>query len=148
MLPACDLRPIFKTSSCMRNCFNFKYKIKQELRSLLLYNFKCNSCNAESVGKTKRHYRTQTSEHIYISPLASKSIRNNIQNLAIHDHMLFYKTIVCPEDCFILARSSCNFKLEIQESILIKILKPTLNKIIFSVLLHFFDSRKVAVITQ
>ena len=52
LLPACKLRLILKTSSCMGNCFNFKNKTKQELRSLLVYNFKCNSYNDESIGKT------------------------------------------------------------------------------------------------
>ena len=61
------------------------------------------------------------------------------QTSAIHDHMLFCKTVVCPEDFSILANSSCNFKLEIQESILIKLLKPTLNKNISSVPLHLFS---------
>ena len=55
LLPACDLRVIFKVSLRMKNYFNFKDKIKGELRSLLVYNFKCNSCNAEYIGKTKRH---------------------------------------------------------------------------------------------
>ena len=53
LLPACDLRVIFKVSLRMKNYFNFKDKIKRELRSLLVYNFKCNSCNAEYIGKTK-----------------------------------------------------------------------------------------------
>ena len=128
LLPACDLRVIFKVSLRMKNYFNFKDKIKRELRSLLVYNFKCNSCNAEYIGKTKRHYRTRTSEHIGVSSLTGKYVKNNPQTLAIHDHMLFCKTVVCPEDISILANSSCNFKLEIQESILIKLLKPTLNK--------------------
>ena len=61
-LPACDMRVIFKVSSRMKN------KIKRELRSLLVYNFKCNCCNAECIGKTKQHHRTQTSEHIGVSP--------------------------------------------------------------------------------
>ena len=39
LLPACDLRVIFKVSLRMKNCFNFKDKIKQELRFLLVYNF-------------------------------------------------------------------------------------------------------------
>ena len=52
--------------------------------------------------------------------------------------MLFCKTVVCPEDFSILAKSSCNFKLEIKESILIKLLKPTLNKNISSVPLYLF----------
>ena len=46
LLPACGLRVIFKVSLRMKNYFNFKYKTKGDLRSLLLYNFKCNSCNA------------------------------------------------------------------------------------------------------
>ena len=117
---------------------NFKDKIKRELRSLLVYNFKCNSCNAEYIGKTKRHYRTRTSEHIGVSPLTGKCVKNNSQTSAVHDHMLFCKTVVCPEDFSILANSSCNFKLEIQESILIKLLKPTLNKNISSVPLYLF----------
>ena len=59
LLPACDLRVIFKVSLRMKNYFNFKDKIKRELRSLLVYNFKCNSCNAEYIGKTKRHYKRE-----------------------------------------------------------------------------------------
>ena len=61
LLPACDLRVIFEISLRMENYFNFKDKTKRELRSLLVYNFKCNSCNAEYIGKTKQHYRTRTS---------------------------------------------------------------------------------------
>ena len=75
LLPACDLRVIFKVFLRMKNYFKFKDKkdkIKRELRSLLVYNFKCNSCNAEYIGKTKRHYRTRTSEHIGVSPLTVK----------------------------------------------------------------------------
>ena len=87
--PACDLRVIFKVSLRMKNYFNFKDKIKQELRSLLVYNFKCNSCNAEYIGKTKRHYRTRTSEHIGVSPLTGKCVKNNSQTSAVHNHMLF-----------------------------------------------------------
>ena len=48
------------------------------------------------------------------------------------------KTVVCPEGFSIPANSSCNFKLEIQESILIKLSKPTLNKNISLVPLHLF----------
>ena len=122
----------------MENYFNFKDKIKRELHSLLVYNFKCNSCNAEYIGKTKRHYRTRTSEHIGVSPLTGKCFISNSQTSAVHDHMFFCKTVVCPEDFSILAKGSCNFRVEIQESILIKLLKPTLNKNISSVPLHLF----------
>ena len=122
----------------MKNYFNFKDKAKRELRSLLVHNFKCNSCNAEYIDKTKRHYRTRTSKHIGVSPLTGKYVKNNSQTSAVHDHMPLCKTVVRPEDFSILAKSSCNFKLEIQESILIKLLKPTLNKNISSVPLYLF----------
>ena len=39
LLPACDLRVIFKVSLRMKNYFSFKDKIRRELRSLLVYNF-------------------------------------------------------------------------------------------------------------
>ena len=86
-------------------------RIKRELRSLLVYNFKCNSCNADYIGKTERHYRKRTSKHIGVSPLTGKCIKNNSQTSAIHDHMLFCKTVVCPEVFSILANSSYIFKL-------------------------------------
>ena len=57
LLPTCNLRVIFKASLHMKNYFNFKDKIKRELNSLLVYNFNCNSCNAEYIDKTKQHYR-------------------------------------------------------------------------------------------
>ena len=44
----------------MKNYFKFKDKTKRELCSLLVYDFKCNSGNAEYIGKTKLHYRIQT----------------------------------------------------------------------------------------
>ena len=119
LFPACDLRVIFKVSFCMKNYFNFKDKIKRELRSLLVYNFKCNSCNAEYIGKTKRHYRTRTSEHTGVLPLTGKCVKNNSQTPAVHDHMRFCKRqlFVLKTFQFLQTNSSCNFKLEIQESI-------------------------------
>ena len=136
LLPACDLTVVFKVFLRMKNYFNFKDKIKRELRYLLVYNFKCNSCNAEYIGKTKRHYKTRTSEHIGVSLLTGKCVKNNSQTSALDDHMLFCKAVVCSEDSSVLAESSCSFKLEIKESILIKLLKPTLNKNISSVPLY------------
>ena len=56
-------------------------------------------------------------------PLRGKCVKNNSKTSAIHDHMLFYKIVVCLEDFSILVRNLYNFKLEIQESILIKLLK-------------------------
>ena len=77
-----------------------------------IYNFICNSSNAKYFGKAKRHYRTQISEHIGVSPLTGKYVKINSQTSAVHDRMYFCKTFVRPEDFSILAKSSSNFKLE------------------------------------
>ena len=50
-------------------------------------------------------------------------VRFNCQPSPVHDHMLLFKTVVYPEDIPILAKSTCTFKLESQESILIKLVK-------------------------
>ena len=106
--------------------------------SLLVYNFKCNNCNAEYIAKIKRRYRTPTLEHIGVSPLTGECVKKNSQTSAVYDNMLFCKTVVCPKDFSVLPKSSRNFKLEIQESIVIKLLRPTLNKNVSSVPLYLF----------
>ena len=85
-------------------------------RSVMWFGF------AKDIGKTKRQYITRTSEHIGVSSLTGKCVKNNSQTSTVHDHMLSCKTDVCPEDFSIFAKSSCNFKPEIQVSILIELL--------------------------
>ena len=48
----------------MKNYFNIKDKTKQELRFLLVYDFKCSNCNAECIGKTIGLDRRRNLEHI------------------------------------------------------------------------------------
>ena len=74
-----------------------------------------------------------TTEHIGVSPLTEKFTKNKSQTSAVCDHMLVGKTVDCPEDPSILAKSTCSLKIEIQESILIKLLKLSLHKNICSV---------------
>ena len=89
LLPACELRTILKFSWRMKKNFNFKDKIKQELCSLLVYKFECNSCNAEYIGKINQHYKMGSSEHIGVLWFTGKYVKNNSQTSAVHDHMLF-----------------------------------------------------------
>ena len=46
----------------------------------------------------------------FTAHLTGKYVKNNSQTSAVHEHVLFCKTVVCPEDFSILAKSSCNFK--------------------------------------
>ena len=66
--------------------------------------------------------------------------------ITVRDQLLSCKAVVCPKDFSVLAKSTCNLKLDIEESTLIKLLKPPLNKNIFSVTLCICfvnDSRKI-----
>ena len=68
-------------------------------------------------------------KHIDISPQGNMpKITHKLKWSMIIAILFCKKTVICPEDFLIVAESSCNFKLEIQENILIKLLKPTLNK--------------------
>lgn len=137
---------LFKIYSWTNNYFSFKDKIKRELLSSLVYNFKWNNCNAEYIGKANLHYRSRTSGHIAVSPLTGKFVKNNSQTSAVRGQLLSCKAVACPKDFSVLDKSTCNLKLEIEESTLIKLLKPPLNKNIFSVTLCICfvnDSRKI-----
>ena len=92
---------------------------QRELRSFLVNAFKCYSCNTDYILKTKQLYRTPTLEYIVVSPLTGNCVKNNSQTSAVHDHMRFCKAVFCPEGFSILAKISCSFKLETQDSILI-----------------------------
>ena len=51
------------------------------------------------------------SSNLSMSPLTGKCVKNNSQISAVHDHMLFCKTVVCPEDFSIVhAISNLRFK--------------------------------------
>ena len=138
LLPTCGLRVILKISSRMKYNLNFKDKLRRELRSSSIYKFKCNSCDVEYIGNTKWHYRTQSLEHIGVSSLTGTIYKSTSQTSVAPDHLIFCKTVVCPKSFSILAKSTSNLKLEIQESILIKLIKPTLIKNISSVWLYLF----------
>ena len=70
----------------MKNYFNFKDKTKRELRYLLVYNFKRNSCNAECIGKTKR----REAWNILVSHNSQTKMSKITQTSAVNDHMPFW----------------------------------------------------------
>ena len=51
-LPFCKLRVIFKSTNCLKICFNFKDVLPEPLRSCQIYKVTCGSCSASYTGKT------------------------------------------------------------------------------------------------
>ena len=70
--PHISLRVIFCPSFRLSNFFPFKDKIPGELRSHVVYLYKCQCCSALYVGQTHRHIHTRISEHMGVSPLTGK----------------------------------------------------------------------------
>ena len=128
LMPFAKLKVCFKIPSRLSSKFNFKDRVSKEMQSLLCYKFQCSSCNTTYIGKTKRHFKVRVSEHMGVSPLTGKVLKANSNSTAVRDHMLFCNTKVTFDNFSIIAKSSSDFRLKIQESLLIKRDNPVLNK--------------------
>ena len=78
-------------------------------------------------GKTKRHFKARVSEHIGVSARTVKNI-NSTKNFVVRDHMLVCNNIVSFEDFSVLANGTNDFRIKLQESLLIHRDGPQLNK--------------------
>ena len=94
---------------------------------LFCYKFQCSSCNATYYGKTKRHFKVCVSEHMGVSARKGKNIKST-KNSAVHDHMVVCNKIVSFEDFSALANRTNDFRIKLQESLLIHRGGPQLNK--------------------
>ena len=117
--------------------FRFKDVILKELCSNLVYKFSCSSCNATYYSKTQRHLKIRASEHLGLTPLTGKRVKNTKKS-AIIDHILEQGHDADFSDFTILTRETNGFKLLIKESLLISRDNPPLNKNIFSTPLELF----------
>jgi hypothetical protein len=70
--PHISLHVAFRPSFRLSNFFPFKDRIPCELRSHVVYLYKCQCCSALYVGQTRRHINTRISEHMGVSPLTGK----------------------------------------------------------------------------
>ena len=95
--------------------------------SLLCYKLQCSSSNATYYGKTKRHFKVRVSEHMGVSARTGKNIKST-KNSAVRDHMLVCNSIVSFDDFSVLANETNDFRIKLQESILIHRDGSQLNK--------------------
>ena len=115
----------------------FKESIPKYLRSHLIYKFLCSCCNAIYYGDTERHLFAQASEHLGITPLTQKRVKNP-KTSAIMDHILLEGHNATYEDISILIPENNKFKLHLKESLLIKRDKPGPNINIYTHPLELF----------
>ena len=129
-LPFWKIKIAFKISNRLKNYFIFKDVVPEPLRSCLIYNFTCGSCNASYIGKTFRHMKIRVPEHQGVSPRTGKHLKGTLST-SVKDHMLDYNHIVAWHDFKILGRESNHWLVEIRESLFIKRDRLSLNKNIY-----------------
>ena len=127
ILPCVNLKVVFRIKNRLTSKFTFKDKISKEMCSLLCCKFHCSSCNATYYGKTKHHFKVHASENMGVSAHTGKNIKST-KNSAMRDHMLVCNNIVSFEDFSILANGANDFRIKLQESLLIHHDVPQLNK--------------------
>ena len=95
-------------------------------------------CNATYYGKTYQHFFTRAAEHMGISNLTGKCVKN-VKKSAVSDHLLQCHCTAEFDNFDILASDTNSFRLLIKENLLIKRDKPVLNHIVNSFPLKLFD---------
>ena len=112
--------------------------LDEKICSDLIYRYTCSKCNVTYYGKTYRHFFTIAAEHMGISNLTEKRVKN-MKESAVSDHRLQCDCVISFDDFDVLASDTNNFGLLIKESLLIKRDKPTLNCTSKSFSLKLFD---------
>ena len=103
----------------------FKDIIPNDLHPNLVYKFSCGEGNVTYYGKTEYHLKVRASEHLHMTPLTDKQVTNLKPN-AISDHLLLTGHHEDYHKFTILSYDTNNFKLVIEESILISRDSPDL----------------------
>ena len=123
----------------LSNVFRFKDRLPYERISRVVYKFQCGRCNSSYIGETGRHLKVRFGEHIGISPLTFNKVKTTAES-SVRDHLLYCDHSPSFDDFNILTHGNNKFLLEIKETLLIKLIKPKLNKNISSAELYLFDT--------
>ena len=137
-LKFCSLNVIFQSPSKFHTLYNFKDTLDKKIHSDLIYCYTCSNCNVTYYGKTYQHFFTRAAEHMGISNLIEKWVKN-VKVSAVSDYRLQCEYVISFDDFDVLASETNNFRLLIKESLLIKSHKPVLNRTIKSFPLKLFD---------
>ena len=137
--PHVKLKVMFVSNVRLKNCFSFKDHIPNDLQSLILYWFTCDSCKAVYPGKTKRHFKLRMYEHLGISYKTEKPAKYTASTAtAVRKHSVECNHNNTVDTFKIVGRARNDFFLKIKESILLYRTGDCLNKAERSVPLHLF----------
>jgi hypothetical protein len=130
-----DFQIIMTNPYTIGSFFKIKDNIPDDVRSCVVYEYQCSSCNARYIGSTIRSFKARRAEHFGKSILTGRPLtKPSFSSVRLHseecDHPLL-------EQNFKILRSFPNQQtLLIAESIFIKNKKPSLNNNTYSVELY------------
>ena len=111
-LPFCKLKIIFRPKCRLNTLFRFQDAFEKKIRSGIIYRYTYCNCKFTYYGKTFRHFYTRAAEHMGISNLTGKRLKNVKQS----DHLLQRNCTINFDDFDILAAEPNNFNLLLRES--------------------------------
>ena len=71
----------------LKMIFRSKCRLNKKVRSGIICHYRCSKCNVNYYGKTFRHFYTRVVEHLGISNLTEKLLKN-VKKSVISDHSL------------------------------------------------------------
>ena len=125
--PQLRLRVVFKPSHCIGRFFNIKDKIPEDLRSNIIYQYMCGSCNASYVGKCIRHKIARVREHQGLSPRTGNHLATPPYS-AIREHREATDHQILVKNFTVLSNSSNETELLIMEALYQKQKSPSLGR--------------------
>lgn len=106
--------------------FNIKDRVPTDLRSLVIYQYKCDICMESYIGKTKRHLKTRIHEHQGLSVRTGKRLLCPMQS-QIREHFLDNDHPIKRDNFKIIGAGRHDLDLLILESLHINKSKPKIN---------------------
>ena len=135
-LSFCHLKVVFQSPCKLCILFRFKDTLNKKIRSDLVYRYSCSSCNATYYGKTYQYFFTRAGQHMGISNLTGKHVKN-VKQSAVSEDLLQCDCTIDFDSFDIIVSDTNSFRLLIKESLLIKRDEPVLNRTVRNRKSHF-----------
>ena len=84
----CNLKVVFRSRRKLNTLFWFRDSLNKKIHSFLVYRYTCSNCNVTYYGKTYRHFFTRAAEHMGVSNLTEKRLKN-IKDSVVSNHLLY-----------------------------------------------------------
>ena len=135
------LAVVFKSPYRICNAFRFKEQLPKSINSRVLYKYTCGTCNNVYIGKTKRHLLVRQYEHLETSIFTDKQPKYAEKDATtVPKHYYQHQHNTRYDNFQVLGNAVNNFHLQLKESLLILIKKPSLNIAKEPMLLYLFDN--------